>query len=189
MRTALALFAFLGVMALVGSIEASGNPVLSQPLAYEVAGKPRPCYRHHDFTEPTKRECLKRYWKARRAAEKQARRDSLKWPPMPVTKRDVEVRVPDWYRFVRLGRCEQPGPGKYGDGVRWHVRATWGGGVGLYHQTWRVAGSPYAVHNGNKWATILVSDAIRDRFGITAWMAHRCFWHGPNRPVGREGRE
>ena len=188
MKSFVAIAGFLAVMFLVGSIEASGNPVLSQPLAKEVAGKPRPCYRHHDFTEPTKRECLKRYRQVRRAEEKQARRDRLKWPPMPVTKRDVQVRVPDWYRFVRLGRCEQPGSGKYGDGVRWHVRATWGGGVGLYHQTWRVAGSPYAVHNGNKWATILVSDAIRDRFGITAWGAHRCFWHGPNRPVGTEGR-
>jgi hypothetical protein len=31
------------------------------------------------------------------------------------------------------------------------------------------------VFSGDKWETILVSDAIRDRFGITAWGAWRCF--------------
>lgn len=188
MRTALALFAFLGVMVLVGSIEASGNPVLSQPLAYEVAGKPRPCYRHHEFTEPTKKACLRNYWKARRAAEKQARRDRLEFPPNP-TMADVKKRVPDWYRFVRLGRCEQPGYHPSGDGVNWnHQGPTWGGGTGLYKTTWDIAGSGYPRFSG-KAESILVSAAIRDRFGITAWGAHRCFWHGPNRPVGREGRE
>jgi hypothetical protein len=104
-----------------------------------------------------------------------AARARLRFPPNP-TRIDVQARVPDWQGFVRLGRCEQPGPSKYGDGVRWdHPGPTWGGGVGLYRRTWLAAGSPYAVFSGDKWETILVSDAIRDRFGITAWGAWRCF--------------
>jgi hypothetical protein len=90
-----------------------------------------------------------------------AARARMRFPPNP-TRADVQARVPDWQGFVRLGRCEQPGP-------------TWGGGVGLYRGTWLAAGSPYAVFSGDKWETILVSDAIRDRFGITAWGAWRCF--------------
>lgn len=105
-----------------------------------------------------------------------AHRDGLKFPPNP-TRADVAKRVPDWQGFVRLGKCEQPGPSKYGDGVRWdHPGPTWGGGVGLYRQTWQAAGSPYPVFSGDKWETILVSDAVRDRFGITAWGAWRCFY-------------
>jgi len=102
-------------------------------------------------------------------------RPLAKFPANP-TKRDVAKRVPDWQRFVRLGRCEQPGPSKYGDGVNWGNQGpTYGGGVGLYAGTWRAAGSPYRVFSGSKWETILVADAIRDRFGITAWGAWRCF--------------
>lgn len=102
-------------------------------------------------------------------------RDSLRFPPKP-THADLVKRVPDWYRFVKLGRCEQPGYSKYGDGVRWgHQGPTWGGGVGLYRGTWLAAGSPYRVFSGSRPETILVADAIRDRFGITAWGAWRCF--------------
>jgi hypothetical protein len=126
----------------------------------------RPCGKH---VGEAKVKCVKAY-------KAQVKRDRLKFPPNP-TKRDVAKRVPDWQGFVRLGRCEQPGRSKYGDGVRWdHPGPTWGGGVGLYRRTWQAAGSPYRVFSGDKWETILVSDAIRDRFGITAWGAWRCFY-------------
>ena len=99
----------------------------------------------------------------------------VRFPPNP-TRRDVAKRVPDWRGFVNLGRCEQPGPSKYHDGVQWgHKGPTYGGGVGLFAGTWRSVGSPYKVFSGDKWETILVSDAVRDRFGITAWGAHACF--------------
>jgi len=125
-------------------------------------GAAAPCAKH---TGAAKRECVK-----------QAKRDALRFPRNP-TKADVVRRVPDWEGFVRLGKCEQPGPSKYGDGVRWdHPGPTWGGGVGLAYTTWQAAGSPYRVFSGSKWETILVSDAIRDRFGITAWGAWRCFY-------------
>jgi len=97
------------------------------------------------------------------------------FPPHP-TRSDVAKRVPDWRGFVNLGKCEQPGDSKYHDGVAWGNQGpTYGGGVGLFAGTWRAAGSPYKVFSGDKWETILVSDAIRDRFGITAWGAHACF--------------
>jgi hypothetical protein len=133
--------------------------------------KPRPCAAHPVQAAPGKVSravCLRAY-------KRQRARDRMQFPPSP-TRRDVEKRVPDWQGFVRLGRCEQPGPSKYGDGVRWdHPGPTWGGGVGLYRRTWQAAGSPYRTFSGDKWETILVADAVRDRFGITAWGAWRCF--------------
>jgi hypothetical protein len=126
----------------------------------------KPCDKHEGNA---KAECIK-------AHKAQVKRDRLTFPPRP-TKADVVKRVPDWEGFVRLGRCEQPGLSKYGDGVRWdHPGPTWGGGVGLYTRTWDSAGAPYKRFSGDKWETILVADAVRDRFGITAWGAWRCFY-------------
>lgn len=101
-------------------------------------------------------------------------RKQMKFPPNP-TMKEMKQRVPDWYGFVRLGRCEQPSSHeKYG--VAWHHQGpTWGGGLGIYKSTWYAAGSPYALWSGSIPETILVADAIRDRFGITAWGAHACF--------------
>lgn len=130
------------------------------------ASKPRPCFAHEGKARTL---CLAAYKEKRK-------RDATKFPPNP-TRRDVEKRVPDWQGFVRLARCEQPGYSKYGDGVRWgHPGPTWGGGLGIYRSTWHAARSPYRLWSGDKWETILVGDAIRDRFGITAWGAWRCFY-------------
>lgn len=147
-RRVLAAVAALAAVALPGSASA------------------KPCAEH---TGDAKERCLSVLSKKAKA------RDALRFPPNP-THADLVKRVPDWFRFVRLGRCEQPGPSKYGDGVRWdHPGPTWGGGVGLYRGTWLAAGSPYPVFSGSRPETILVADAIRDRFGITAWGAWRCF--------------
>ena len=135
------------------------------------SGKAAPCKAHPAEASPGKvnrATCMA-------AHKRQRTRDRMQFPPNP-TRRDVAKRVPDWQGFVRLGRCEQPGPSRYGDGVMWqHKGPTWGGGVGLYHRTWHAAGSPYRLWSGDKWETILVADAVRDRFGITAWGAWRCF--------------
>lgn len=126
----------------------------------------KPCAKHEDSS---KRACLA-------ALKKQQARDSMKFPPSP-SKEDVAKRVKDWRGFERLGRCEQPGPSKYGDGVNWsHSGPTWGGGLGIYRSTWYMAKSPYRLWSGDKWETILVADAIRDQVGITAWGAHACFY-------------
>lgn len=133
--------------------------------------KPRPCSKHPAKVAPGKVDratCLRAY-------KRQRARDRMQFPPNP-TRADVAKRVPDWRGFVRLGRCEQPGASKYGDGVRWaHPGPKWGGGLGIYRRTWYTARSPYRLWSGDKWETILVGDAIRDRFGITAWGAWRCF--------------
>lgn len=101
-----------------------------------------------------------------------ARSAPVRFPKNP-TMLDVKKRVPDWYRFVRLARCEQPGSGKWG--VDWdNSGPTYGGGLGIYKGTWYTAGSPYPLW-GTIPETLLVADAIRDRFGITAWGAWRCF--------------
>lgn len=100
-------------------------------------------------------------------------RDRLPFPPNP-TMLDLSKRVPDWFRFVRLARCEQPGEGRYG--VDWSNQGpTYGGGLGIYKGTWYAAGTPYPLWSGSIPETLLVADAIRDRFGITAWGAWRCF--------------
>ena len=142
---------------------AVGAALVFAPAA--AAETQRPCGAHPVKAAPGK---------VNRAACLKARA-RMPFPPNP-TRADVAARVPDWQGFVRLGRCEQPGPSRYGDGVRWdHPGPTWGGGVGLYRGTWAAAGSPYPVFSGDKWETILVSDAVRDRWGITAWGAWRCF--------------
>jgi hypothetical protein len=98
----------------------------------------------------------------------------MKFPPNP-TMAEMKKRVPDWYGFVRLGRCEQPGSGMYG--VSWgHPGPTYGGGTGIYKGTWYAAGSPYRLWSSSIAEEILVADAIRDRFGITAWGCHAAFF-------------
>jgi hypothetical protein len=139
--------------------------ILAALVVVPTSAAAKPCVKHEG---KAKAECVK-------AHKQQIKRDKIRFPTNP-TRRDVEKRVPDWRGFVRLGRCEQPGASKYGDGVRWdHSGPTWGGGLGIYRRTWYAAGSPYKLWSGDKWETILVGDAIRDRFGITAWGAWRCF--------------
>lgn len=97
----------------------------------------------------------------------------MKFPPNP-TMAEMKKRVPDWYGFVRLGRCEQPGSGKWG--VDWgNSGPTYGGGTGIYRGTWAASGSPYTVFSSSIAEEILTADAVRDRFGITAWGCHSAF--------------
>lgn len=139
--------------------------LIAAALVLPAAADARPCAKHEG---DKKAACVNAY-------KAQVKRDRMPFPPNP-KRSDVSKRVPDWQGFVRLARCEQPGPSKYGDGVRWdHPGPTWGGGLGIYRSTWYAAGSPYKLWSGDKWETILVADAIRDRFGITAWGAWRCF--------------
>lgn len=149
----------------------AGAALVFVPAVAAETAAAKPCGKHPAKAAPGKADraaCLKAY-------KRQRARDGMKFPRNP-TRRDVAKRVPDWRGFVRLGRCEQPGASKYGDGVRWaHPGPTWGGGLGIYRGTWYTARSPYRLWSGDKWETILVADAIRDRFGITAWGAWRCF--------------
>jgi hypothetical protein len=166
----IAAVAIASAIGVSGSLQAAdkvtsgaGVQIKHERISYE---KRVPCYRHEGNN---KKKCLTEY-------KQQRKRDSLKYPPNP-TRADVAKRVPDWQGFVRLGRCEQPGYSKYGDGVNWsHSGPTWGGGLGIYRSTWFMANSPYELWSGDKWETILVADSIRDQVGITAWGAHACFY-------------
>jgi hypothetical protein len=121
-----------------------------------------------EVTTHQKVKCIKIY-------KNQRARDAMKFPPHP-TLTDLKKRVPDWYNFVKLGRCEQPSASEI-HGVAWsHQGPTWGGGLGIYKSTWYMAKSPYRLWSGSYIETILVADAIRDQVGITAWGAHRCFY-------------
>lgn len=45
------------------------------------------------------------------------------------------VAVPNWQTWVNVGRCEQPGPGRWG--VWWsHSGSTYSGGLGFYNASW-----------------------------------------------------
>lgn len=146
-------------------LQTSGAGNLQHNHELVVGAKKRPCYLHEGNA---KQVCLKHY-------KKQTERDHIKFPPNP-TKQDVQKRVPDWQGFVRIGRCEQPGYSKYGDGVNWGNQGpTYGGGLGIYKSSWYIANSPYSLWSGNKWETILVADGIRDAVGITAWGCHSAF--------------
>lgn len=92
--------------------------------------------------------------------------------PANPTMKEMQARVPDWRLFICIGQNEQPGPGAYG--IRWtHPGPTWGGGLGIYKTTWYAARSPYRLWSGDVAETILVADAVRDRFGISAWSSYR----------------
>lgn len=104
-------------------------------------------------------------------AKCQDQRAKLRFPQNP-TMQEMKARVPDWRLFICIGQHEQPGAGPYG--IRFdHQGPTWGGGLGIYRQTWYAAGSPYRLWSGDVAQTILVADAVRDRFGISAWDSYR----------------
>lgn len=109
--------------------------------------------------------------------QEQAKRDKAYWPEYPVTTRDLERRGVPWRKFVSLGRCEQPGS-EFG-GVKWTTPAgwKWQGGTGMYRGTHQAVGHPYNKNIGaTSWQTqVLVAERVRQRWGITAWGAHRCW--------------
>lgn len=161
--TIIGCLAVSGFLLATPDYKASGaGEVTAQPIKSE---KKRPCYLHEGSQ---KVKCIKIY-------KNQRARDAMKFPPHP-TLTDLKKRVPDWYNFVKLGRCEQPSASEI-HGVAWsHQGPTWGGGLGIYKSTWYMAKSPYRLWSGSYIETILVADAIRDQVGITAWGAHRCFY-------------
>lgn len=45
------------------------------------------------------------------------------------------VAVPNYQTWINVGRCEQPGPGKWG--IHWSFSGgTYSGGLGFYNQSW-----------------------------------------------------
>ena len=162
---AISILGVSGLALASSKVQSSGAGNVQHNHELILGAKKYPCFSH---VGKAKKVCVKNY-------KHQTERNSAKFPVNP-TKEDVQKRVPDWEGFVRIGRCEQPGSSKYGDGVDWSNQGpTYGGGLGVFKSTWYMAHSPYSLWSGNKWETILVADSIRDQVGITAWGCHSAF--------------
>jgi hypothetical protein len=76
-----------------------------------------------------------------------------------------------WRTWVRIGRCEQPGPGKWG--IYWsHPGPTYQGGLGFWYGTWD-AYAPRRFPNDAGDATwrqqMKVANRIYNDYGTSAW--------------------
>ena len=142
MRTALALFAFLGVMVLVGSIEASGN------------SHPRPCYKHPTKASAersgpvvTKAMCLRQY-----------KRNRMDWPPRP---KEWEIKrrigMAQWRKAERIAYCETAGNWQH------YPHGRFIGGMGMFRQTYgygqRVTGYRWVSEGATKAEQIAIAVA------------------------------
>lgn len=141
------------------------------PMTASAATATKPCAKHTRYTAVTKSDCLA-------AHRKQARRDRVRWPKYPVTTRDLRARDIAIARWVRLGRCEAGHGSGYG-GVRWNTPSgwRWQGGLGMYDRSHASTGHPYGYDAGQwNWQTqVLVARRLKDKYGITAWSAWRCW--------------
>lgn len=86
----------------------------------------------------------------------------------------ADARMPmHWRTWVKIGRCEQPGPGKWG--IYWrHPGPTYGGGLGIYQGTWqafkpRVKGFPSTPGRATWREQMWVANRIYARYGTSAW--------------------
>lgn len=61
---------------------------------------------------------------------------SMKNTDRPVRHTRLEVLVPNWKVFIALGRCEQPGDGKWG--IAWDQtrNSSYPGGLGVFAANW-----------------------------------------------------
>jgi hypothetical protein len=132
-----------------------------------------PCSKHTSATAVTKAECMKAY-------RQQVARAKVKWPANP-TMRDLRVRGVSVRKFIALGKCEAGLGSGYG-GVRWNTPRgwKWQGGYGLYYRTHQSVGHPYGSDAGSMtWQEqTLVAERVRQRYGIHAWGAARCYING-----------
>lgn len=71
--------------------------------------------------------------------------------------------------WIAIGRCEQPGPGKFG--INWsHPGPTYGGGLGIYIGTWRgfaPKGFPSTPGQATWRQQMTVANRIYARYGGT----------------------
>lgn len=86
----------------------------------------------------------------------------------------ADARMPKrWQTWVKIGRCEQPGSGKWG--IYWsHPGPTYGGGLGIYQGTWQafkppVKGFPSTPGRATWRQQMWVANRIYARYGTSAW--------------------
>jgi hypothetical protein len=73
--------------------------------------------------------------------------------------------------WVRIGRCEQPGPGKWG--IWWSFKgSTYSGGLGFYNPTW-LAYAPKKFPNNagdaNWKQQMVTANILYDLYGGSPW--------------------
>lgn len=90
---------------------------------------------------------------------------------MPIS--ELKKLVPNYKFFIAIGRCEQPGDGKWG--IRWdHPGPTYPGGLGVFAPLWTedgiegldLAGSP---NKATPVEQMIHSQRIIDKYGPYAW--------------------
>lgn len=76
-----------------------------------------------------------------------------------------------WRTWVAIGRCEQPGPGKWG--IYWsHPGPTYQGGLGFYYGTWdayRPRRFPGNAGDATWRQQMKVANRIYRDYGTSAW--------------------
>ncbi|CAB4941506.1 unannotated protein [freshwater metagenome] len=80
----------------------------------------------------------------------------------------------NWRTWLAIGRCEQPGPGRWG--IHWrNPGPTYGGGLGIYQGTWngfKPRGYPSSPGRATWRQQMVVANRILRAVGITAWGCH-----------------
>lgn len=131
--------ATLSVFLFAGSVD----PVTPEPE------EPQECGGHaHLHSNPDHKRWVRKLYrnpwlsKKARAKHRHKLRCAEKGDAKPMRKRWKVVKHPvrgvaisTWTTWVRVGRCEQPGPGRWG--VWWsHKGGTYSGGLGFYNASW-----------------------------------------------------
>ena len=84
---------------------------------------------------------------------------------------DARPMPQNWKVWVKMGRCEQPGNGKWG--IYWRHRGpTFMGGLGFYYRTWQHWKLPWYPSNAG-YATwrqqMRVANRVAADVGFSAW--------------------
>jgi hypothetical protein len=100
---------------------------------------------------PNHRKVMKKRWKA--------------------VKRSIKPLPANHDLWVRIGRCEQPGPGYRG--VNWsHPGPTYQGGLGFWYGTWdgyKPSGYPADAGQATWRQQMIVANRVMAAVGVTAW--------------------
>lgn len=88
---------------------------------------------------------------------------------------DARPMPKNYSLWIKIGRCEQPGPGYRG--IYWsHPGPTYQGGLGFYHGTWdayKPKGYPADAGQATWRQQMRVANRVAAAVGFTAWGCYR----------------